>query len=450
MNLQDKLAPMPSSSSATELPRQLSLIDAASIVIGVMIGAGIFLVPSLVAQSLPSGPWIVAVWTVSGVLSFCGALAFAEMGAMLPATGGQYVFLREAFGPLAAFLCGWTFLVVSMTASMAWLAVSFCRYLTYFVPLSEWQANATGCALVLVLTWINYRGVVPGAWVQKVFTGAKLVGILTLVLAALVTPAPAAAVTATAPHAIRFGDFGVAMIACLLAYDGWVNMSFVAGEIRDPKRNILRALMAGVLIVMAVYLSANLAYLKLLSPAEIATSTRVGADLAERTLGKSGAAFVSLTILLSIIGSLNGRFLTQARVYFAQAQDGLFFRQFAAIHPVYKTPSFSLWMQAGLAIVLILSGSWNFLINFAMPAIWVSYAASVVGAMVLRRKMADATRPYKMWGYPVTAVLFILAATAFVVNSAIETPAPTLTSLGLVALGCPAYLLWRRFGATSS
>ncbi|HEY3739968.1 MAG TPA: amino acid permease [Bryobacteraceae bacterium] len=389
---------------------------------------------------LTSETWIIAVWVVSGILSFCGALAFAEMGAMIPATGGQYVFLREAFGPLPAFLCGWTFLVVSMTASMAWLAVSFCRYLGYFMHLPEWGANLIGCGLVIVLTWINYRGGVLGAWVQKIFTGAKLTGIFVLIVAALLSSQKVVGPIAAA-RPIRFGDFGVAMIACLLAYDGWVNMSFVAGEIRDPKRNILRALLAGVALVMVVYISANFAYLTVLTPGEIAQSERVGADVADRAMGPIGGAFISATILLSIIGSLNGRFLTQARVYFAQAQDGLFFKQFAAIHPIYKTPGFSLWMQAALAIFLILTGSWNFLIEYAMPAIWVTYAVSVAGVIALRRKMPDAERPYKMWGYPVTPVLFVIAAVAFVVNSGIEKPAPTLTALGLIALGVPVYFI---------
>jgi len=272
-----------------ELPRKLSLIDSISIVVGVIIGAGIFLVPSDVARSLPSTPLIAAVWVAAGILTFFGALAFAEMGAAMPSTGGQYVFLREAFGPLWAFLCGWTFLLVSMTASMAWLAVSFCRYLGYFVPLDPWQAKGAALLLVFVLTYINYRGVTLGAWVQKILTGAKIVGIVVLVVAALLAPARTS--IANEPDIpLRFGDFGVAMIACLLAYDGWVNMSFVAGEIREPRKNVFRALLIGVALAMVLYLSANAAYLLVLSPAELANTERVGATVAERTMGSMGAA----------------------------------------------------------------------------------------------------------------------------------------------------------------
>ena len=411
--------------------------------VGIIIGAGIFLVPSDVARSLPSTPWILAVWIAAGILSFFGALAFAEMGAAMPATGGQYIFLREAFGPLWSFLCGWTFLLVSMTASMAWLAVSFCRYLGYFIPLDPWQAKGVALALTFALTYINHRGVMFGAWVQKVFTAAKLLGILVLVIAAFtLRPAAQAPVSIEAPVAFRFADFGVAMIACLLAYDGWVNVSFVAGEIREPKKNMLLALFIGVAIAMALYLSANAGYLLVLSPAELAKTERVGATVAERTMGSIGGALVSATILLSVIGSLNGRFMTQARVYFAQAQDGLFFQAFARVHPEYRTPSFSLWVQAAWASVLIATGTYEYLIDYALFAIWLFYAITVAGLFVLRRKFPDLDRPYRMWGYPVTPALFVLVAGWFVVNTAIERPLPSLTALGLIALGFPAYWFW--------
>ena len=443
MNYQDNGRLYTLTMTSAELPRQLSLLDAISLVAGIIIGAGIFLVPSLVAQSLPSAAWIIAAWIVAGILSFCGALAFAEMGSFMPATGGQYVFLREAFGPLIGFLCGWTFLIVSMTASIAWLAVSFCRYLAYFVALPPWGMNVVACSLIIGLTWINHRGVVLGAWVQKIFTAAKLIGILVLVVSAMLYHS-SAATTIAASRPIRLSDFGIAMISCLLAYDGWNNMSFVSGEIQNPRKNVFRALLIGVSIVMVAYLSANLAYLAVMSPAEIAASERVGADVATRTMGAAGGTFLSAVILISIIGSLNGRFLTQARVYFAQAQDGLFFQSFATVHPIYKTPSVALWMQAVWSIVLILTGSWNWLIDYALFAIWLSYAVSVAGVIVLRRKRPDVERPYKMWGYPVTPVLFVFAALAFVINTAIEKPGPSLTAMGLILLGWPVYLFWRK------
>ncbi len=364
------------------------------------------------------------------------------MGAAMPATGGQYIFLREAFGPLWAFLCGWTFLLVSMTASMAWLAVSFCRYLGYFIPLEPWQAKGAALALIFTLTYINYRGVTMGAWVQKIFTTAKLLGILALVIAAFTAPAAVRPVEAAPAATIRIADFGIAMIACLLAYDGWVNVSFVAGEITNPRKNVFRALLIGVAIAMAMYLSANAGYLLVLSPAELAKTERVGATVAERTMGSMGGAFVSATILLSVIGSLNGRCLTQARVYFAQSQDGLFFKQFSMVHPRYQTPAFSLWVQAAWAGVLIATGTYEYLIDYALFAIWLFYGISVAGLFALRRKFPNLDRPYKMWGYPVTPALFVLVSGWFVVNTAIERPRPSLTALGLIALGFPAYWYW--------
>jgi APA family basic amino acid/polyamine antiporter len=425
----------------------LTFTDAVSLVVGIIIGAGIFLVPNLIARAVPDGPSMMATWIVGGILSFFGALAFAEMAAMLPSTGGQYVYLREAYGPLAAFLCSWTFFFVSMTASMAWLAMSFTIYLRFFVPLDDWTGKAAGVALSLILTYINYRGVRAGAWVQKILTGAKLAGILLIVVAAFLTPA-----TPTPPssYTFRFADFGVALIACLLALDGWNNVSFVAGEIRDPQKNLSRAILTGTLIVVAVYLLTNLAYLRILPPNVMATTERVGATVAARALGPAGASVVAGIILLSITGSLNGRVLTQARMYFAQAQDGLFFARFGEPHPRYQTPSFALWLQAAWTCALILTSTWEALVDYALFAIWLFYTLTVAGVIVLRKKRPDLPRPYRMWGYPVTPVLFVSAAVWFVVNTAIERPAPSLTALGLIASGIPAFWLWRRFANPAS
>jgi APA family basic amino acid/polyamine antiporter len=430
-----------------ELPRALGLVDALAIVIGCVIGGGIFLVPNLIAQNLASGPWILGSWVFAGVVSFFGALACAELGAAMPATGGQYVFIREAFGPMAGFLCGWTNFLIARGAQSAWLAVVLVIYISYFHPFGAVASKAIAVGAIALFTYINYRGVSLGALVQKSFAAAKLVGILAIVGSAfLFGHAPAATSAAVAP--MTFSSFGVALIACLLAYDGWVQMSFVAGEIRNPRRNIVLALGFGIAAVITVYLLANLAYLRVLSIAEIAASTHVGADAAARVLGPVGGTLVSIIILLSIVGSLNGAVLTCPRVYFAQAQDGLFFRRFGEVHPRYQTPAFAILAQGVWAAVLIVSGSYETLIDYAMFAIWLSYVFMIAGVVVLRRTQPDRPRPYKMWGYPVTPLLFIGVALWFLGNMLVTRPGPAFAALGLIAAGVPVYFLWRRTNAT--
>jgi APA family basic amino acid/polyamine antiporter len=431
----------------TDLPRTLGLLDALSIVIGIVIGGGIFLVPNLIAQNLTSATSILGVWIFAGGVSFFGGLACAELGAAMPATGGQYVFLREAYGPLAGFLCGWTNFLIARGAQSAWLAVVLSIYISYFHPFGPIASKIIAVTAIALFTFVNYRGVSLGAMVQKSFTLAKLVGILVIVGSAFLF-GHAAAAPATAGAPITVSSFGVALIACLLAYDGWVQMSFVAGEIRNPSRNILLALGFGIAAVMAVYLLANMAYLRVLSIPEIAASTHVGADAAGRVLGPVGGTLVSVIILLSIVGALNGAILTCPRVYFAQAQDGLFFRRFAEVHPRYRTPGFAILAQGVWASVLIVSGSYEALIDYAMFAIWLSYAFMIAGVMVLRRTQPDLPRPYRMWGYPVTPLLFLGIAVWFLGNMLITRPAPSFAGLGLIAAGVPVYFIWRRFGAT--
>ena len=427
----------------TELPRALGLLDALAIVIGCVIGGGVFLVPNLIAQNLPSASWILGIWIFAGVVSFFGALACAELGAAMPATGGQYVFIREAFGPLAGFLCGWTNFLIARGAQSAWLAVVLSIYISYFHPFGPLASKAIAVTAIALFTFVNYRGVSLGALVQKSFAAAKLIGILTIVGSAFLFGHAAAAPARTAAT-VTPSSFGVALIACLLAYDGWVQMSFVAGEIKNPRRNILFALGFGIAAVIAVYLLANLAYLRVLSIPEIAASTHVGADAAERVLGPVGGTLVSTIILLSIIGSLNGAILTCPRVYFAQAQDGLFFRRFGEVHPRYKTPAFAILAQGVWAAVLIVSGSYETLIDYAMFAIWLSYVFMIAGVLVLRRTQPDLPRPYKMWGYPVTPLLFLGVALWFLGNMLVTRPTPSLAALGLIAAGVPVYFVWRR------
>ncbi|HEY1340249.1 MAG TPA: amino acid permease [Bryobacteraceae bacterium] len=427
-----------------DLPRKLGLLDSLAIVIGVIIGGGIFLVPNLVARSLPSIPAILGIWIFAGAVSFLGGLACAELGAALPNTGGQYVFLREAYGPFMGFLCGWSSFTVARTAQISWLAVTLAIYVSYFVPLGAVASKVLGLAAIALFTWINYRGVSAGALAQKIFTSAKLAGLLLIIGSAFLLGGRAPVNEPAAAPPISLAAFGVALIACLLAFDGWVQLSFVAGEIRDPKRNVLRALGLGIACVITVYLLANLAYLHVMSVREISLTEHVGAAAMERVLGPAGGKLISFIILLSIVGTLNGCILTIPRIYFAQASDGLFFRRFAEVHPRYRTPAFAIVLQGVWASILLLSGGYDSLIDYAMFSIWLLYGFMVAAVIILRRKRPDLPRPYRMWGYPVTPLLFVVIAAGFVGNTLIARPGPSLIALALMLTGAPVYWIWTR------
>ena len=434
---------------SAELPRRLGLLDSAAIVVGTIIGSGIFVVPNLVARSLPSEPWILAAWVFTGVLSFFGALAYAELGAMMPATGGQYVFLREAYGPLFGFLCGWTNFFIVISAAIAWLSITFATHVAYFVPLTPLVSKTVAVALIASVTLLNYRGVAVGAAVQKTFTLMKVLGLAVLVVAAFLGArhhAAPPANAASAPAAVTLSGFGVAMISCLLSYDGWVALSFVAGEVKNPKRNLLLALALGLALAIAIYVLANVAFLRVLSPSEMAATPRVGALVAERSLGPAGGAFVSVTILLSIVGAINGWAMTAPRIYFAQARDGLFFRRFATIHPRFQTPHLSILMFGAWSALLAITGTYETLAAYAMFAAWVFYGMTSLGVIVMRRTQPERARPYRMTGYPVTLLVFAAVALGFVVNTFIATPGPALVGTLLIAAGVPVYFIWKRNG----
>jgi APA family basic amino acid/polyamine antiporter len=414
-----------------------------------MIGGGIFLVPNLVARSVPSAPIIMAVWLFAGAISFLGALACAELGAAFPSTGGQYVFLREAYGPLAGFLCGWSLFTVARSAQVAWLSVVFSIYVSYFVPLGATGSKLLSLAVLALFMAVNYRGVRLGAILQNSFTLAKLVGVAVIIGAALLLGGRVEHPALAAHPAISLAGVGVALISCLAAYDGWVQLSFVAGEIRNPQRNVVRALVIGTLGVAAVYLLVNVAYLRVMTIPEIAASSHVGADATGRVLGAAGGSVVSLIILVSILGTLNGCFLTIPRVYFAQAADGLFFRKFAEVHPKYGTPGFAIVAQGVWAALLLLTGSYETLIDYALFGIWVFYGLMIGAVIVLRRTQPDLPRPYRMWGYPVTPGIFLAITVWFLGNMLVTRPGPAWAGLGLMLTGVPAYFLWQRFGAQS-
>jgi APA family basic amino acid/polyamine antiporter len=426
-----------------DLPRRLGVLDATVIVIGIIIGSGIFLLPNLIARSLPSHAAILAVWIVYGVLSFFGALAYAELGAMNPSTGGQYVYLREAYGPMCAFVCGWTFMLAVLSGGTAWLAVTFAIYAGYFVPLTPLTGKLVSIALIAVLSAVNYVGVREGAWVQRIFTTLKIAALLILIGAALLSPLTAASTGPDGP--VSLGNFGVAMAACLMAYNGWSYVSFVAGEVRDPQRNLLRSLAIGMAAVGFLYVFANVAYLKVMTIPEIIATERVGADLATRTMGPIGGTFVSLAVLCSITGAVNGCILTSARIPFAQARDGLFFARFGNVHPRFLTPSSAIVWSAVWTAILVVSGSYENLFTYSILAAWIFYTLSVAAVFVLRRKQPDAARPYRMWGYPWTLWAFVAVSVWFMVNALVTQTGPSLMAFVIVATGVLAYWAWRRF-----
>lgn len=431
------------------LARRLSLGDSIAIVVGIMIGGGIFLVPNLVARSVPSVPMMMAVWGFAGAISLVGALACAELGAAFPSTGGQYVFLREAYGPLAGFLCGWSLFTVARSAQVAWLSVVFSIYVSYFVPLSTTGSKLLSLAALTLFMAVNYRGVRLGAILQNSFTLAKVVGAAIIIGAALLLGGRLENHAPSGHPAISLSGVGVALISCLLAYDGWVQLSFVAGEIRDPQRNVLRSLVIGTVGVVAIYLLANFAYMRVMTIPEIAASSHVGADAAERVLGAAGGSVVTLIVLVSILGTLNGCFLTVPRVYFAQAADGLFFRKFAEVHPKYGTPGFAILAQGLWSALLLLTGSYETLIDYALFGIWVFYGLMIGAVMVLRKRRPNLPRPYRMWGYPVTPMIFLAITVWFLGNMLVTRPGPAWAGMGLMLTGVPAYFLWQRFGKQS-
>lgn len=431
------------------LQRKLGMLDSALIIVGIVIGSGIFILPNVIAQALPSSTAILATWVVSGVLSYFGALAYAELGAMMPETGGQYVYLREAYGPLCAFVCGWTFTLAVLAGGTAFLAVSFSLYLGRFFHMSAWASKGAAIGIVVILSAVNYIGVRESVWVQRVFSSLKIGGILLLAGSAFLLPAIQQPVSTSNIPRISAGQFGAAMVACLMAYNGWTYISFVAGEVRDPERTLPRGLSLAMVIVIGLYVLANIAYLRLLPIHEIAISERVGATLATRTLGTAGGDVLSVIVLFSIIGAVNGCILTGARIPLAQARDGLFFRGFARIHPRFHTPAFAITVQAAWTAVLIVSGSYKNLVSYAIIAAWIFYTASVAAVFVLRRRLPDAARPYKMWGYPYTLLVFLGVSVWFIANSFVTQPVPSFWALAIIGSGIPAYTIWRKSATIS-
>ncbi|MBI4548839.1 MAG: amino acid permease [Ignavibacteriae bacterium] len=438
-------------SNSGELRRDLTLLDSTMINIGSMIGSGIFLVPATIALYLQSSWLVILVWIIGGIVSLFGALSVAELGAMYPKAGGQYVYLREAFGQLWGFLYGWTGFMVIISASISAVAVGFATYLGYFVPLSAIEIKLVAIASIVFLTVINCFGVKVGAIVQNSFTFLKMgaLGALTI-LGFVLTPTSSGSVSnlASVCHPISLsniaGPIGLALVSVLWSYDGWIEITYVAGEVRDPQRNLPRSLIFSTLFIIAMYVSINLAYMHVLPLDTISKSELVASDAATVILGSTGAAAVALAVMISTFGCSNGFVLTGARIYYAMAKERLFFTSFEKVHPTFHTPLPSLVGQGTWASLLVLTGTFDQLYTYVIFASWIFYGMSAGAVFILRKKYPGIERPYKTWGYPFTPIVFILFSLYLVLNTLIEDPRDSIIGLGIILLGLPAFFYWTR------
>ncbi|HET8712332.1 MAG TPA: amino acid permease [Gemmatimonadales bacterium] len=437
-----------SATPASDLKRELTLLDAVMINAGTMIASAIFLVPADVAAAVPGVGLMTIAWVVGGAISVLGALSVAELAAAYPEAGGQYAYLREAYGPLWGFLYGWTALLVINPASIAAISVAFARYIGFFTPLSEPAIRAIAVLSIFALTLLNGRGVRLGATTQNVLTFAKIGALLVMVGAAFLLPGGSTAnlsqLWPQGPVASWIGPFGVAMVAVLWAYDGWIETTYVGGEIQDPGRNLPRSIILSTLIVVALYTVVSFSFAYVLSPERMAGSKVVASDAAAVVLGGGGAAFVAAAILMSTLGSNNGQILAGPRIPYAMARGGLFFRSQAHVHPRYATPVVALLTQAVIASVLAASGTYNTLFTYVVFASFLFYGLSAAAVIRLRRRAPALERPYRAWGYPFTPLIFIAFAAWLVVSTVIETPRESAVGAGLILLGLPGYYYWKK------
>jgi APA family basic amino acid/polyamine antiporter len=389
------------------------------------------------------------VWVVGGVLSLLGALTYAELGASQPATGGLYVYIRDAFGRFPAFLFGWTLFFVTGSGTIATLAVASTTYLSQIVPLGPVTGRLTAVALIAVIAVINVRGTRGSARLQSWTTLLKVGGILVLSAVFLLRghgfeePAPGAA----APVGSLAAGFGLAMIGTLWAYEGWQFATYSAGEVRDPQRTFPRAIVLGTAALIAIYLLACLGYIAALGPAGVTASRRVAAEAATALFGPAAGTLVALVILVSIFSATNGTVLTLPRAFFAMARDGIFFRRLAQVHPRFGTPAVAIVACSAWAMLLAVSGTFEQLLTYVVFVAWIFYGLGALSLFSYRRRAPDAPRPFRVPGYPITPIVFVASAAAIVLNTILAQPGRAAIGLGVVLLGSPAYLVWRRRSA---
>ncbi|MHB8485577.1 MAG: APC family permease [Candidatus Acidiferrales bacterium] len=436
--------------AASPLPlrKELNLFDAVAVVVGTIIGSGIFLIPSFIAAQLNTLGAVLLVWVVGGILTVFGALSLAELGSIYPGTGGLCTYLRHAYGPLPAFLYAWGLLFMIHSGSIAALAVGFGLYVGQILPLNTVDEKVLSAACVLALTIISCVGIRSGKLVQNLIAVAKISGLGGIILLLWIKgsrPIHLFEMAAnTGGRAFSLAGFGIALVAVLWAYEGWHVVSFVAGEMKRPQVDLPRSLFYGTAAVMLIYLSANLGYYHLLSPAEIRGSNAVAAFAVGKLLGPIAKTFISLLILVSILGSMNGLILTGPRVYYAMARDNAFPRVFGQVSNRYRTPMLALMVQGVWSAVLAASGSYQQLFTDVIFTAWIFYGLAVAAVLVLRRTQPQLERLFCVPGYPWIPLLFCAAAIGLVLSTIIERPGGALIGIGLIAGGIPVYFFFIR------
>jgi basic amino acid/polyamine antiporter, APA family len=431
-----------------ELRRSLTLFDMTMIAIGGTIGSGIFLTPSLIAHALPSPLLVVAVWTIGGLMAMAGALTFAELAALMPRAGGQYVYLSEAYGGLVGFLFGWAYFLVCNAGGLGALSVAFATYFGYFVPIGAGGTKAVAIGGLLLLTTINVLGVKAGAIFSDVFTVLKLAGI-----AALIAVGFGLGSSHTTAFTFSLGGvagglgtgLATAMVGVLWSTGGWQHATYASAEIRNPRRTLPLAMIIGTASVTLIYVLVNVAYMFLLTPQAIAASPRVAADAVAQVLGGAGGTAISLAIFVSTFGVVGIYTLTAPRIYFAMANDGLFFARVAEVHPRFHTPAFAIAAQSLWAVVLILFwGTFENLISYVVFTDWIFFGLAAASVFVFRRRLPDAERVSRVPLYPVTPLFFVAMSAWFVAVTLVQRPAQAWAGLGFLALGVPVYYYWNR------
>ena len=428
------------------LVRRLGLWSSIGIVIGITIGGGIFRTPAGIAARVPEPTMMLAVWVIGGLVVLCGALAFAELAASMPETGGMYVYLREGWGRPYAFLYGWAQLVLIRASALGGISSVFGEYFLRVFGVDpalhpNWADYLAAGAIAFAAT-VNIIGVQFGALLTGISTITKFGALALLVLLSFAMGGSAgASVSNLAPTdtPVQWGLFGLALISVLWAYDGFADLSFASGEVKDPQRNLPRAIIYGTIAIIAIYLSANMAYLYVNPIEKMQTSRLVAADTMASLVGQAGAAFISVVVMISTFGSLMGSMLASPRIFFAMADDRLFFRPIAAVHPRFKTPYVAILLACGLGIAMVMTQTFEQLTDTFVLAMWPFYALSVAAVYTLRRSHPHLSRPYKVVGYPFVPAVFVVAACYLVINALVNDPKWTAITFGVVLIGLPVY-----------